>query len=110
MNNDSLELFISNLQAKVNSLQNQHIAFVSYCSDLINSHIKEISEKLSNETLTRKTPRIIIKQLESLENNYRIATTGIGFSISITNIQEALEVSRVKILKACPINRICLLA
>ena len=100
MNNDSLELFISNLQAKVNSLQNQHIAFVSYCSDLINSHIKEISEKLSNETLTRKTPRIIIKQLESLENNYRIATTGIGFSISITNIQEALEVSRVKILKA----------
>ena len=96
--NESMEDFITNLQSKVSSLQNQYISFVSYCSDLILSHVKNMRTDLIPERFTRETPKKLLSRLESFDKSYKSATKGFGFNISIKSVQVGLTLSQQNIL------------
>ena len=95
-----MEDFIVNLQSKVSSLQNQYINFVSYCSDLVLTHLESMRSDLIPERFTRETPNKLLFRLEALEQNYKSATKGFGFNISIKSVQSALTLSQQSILSA----------
>lgn len=99
MLNESMEDFVNSLQGKVSSLRNQYITFVSYCSDLIKSHAKNVSAELIQSKITHETPAKILKCLEFLENSYKTATKELGFTVSQKNSQEALNFAQKQISK-----------
>jgi chromosome segregation ATPase len=98
ISSESVGDIISNLQSRVITLQNQYINFVSYCTDLIKYHKKNLYYELNSDTNLNNLPQAVCKHLESLEEGYRVATTNLDFSVITNNAHEALNKAQIKVV------------
>ncbi|OMJ90820.1 hypothetical protein SteCoe_6687 [Stentor coeruleus] len=96
--NENIEDIIQNMQSRIASLQNQHITFVSYCSNLIQSHCKNLQKEINSISLSRVSQQTLNKHIESLIFNYQAMTTSMGFSASTKGIQDALDQAQRRIV------------
>lgn len=96
--NENVEDIIQSMQSRIASLQNQHITFVSYCTNLIHSHCKNLQKEMNFIALPRVTQQALNKHIESFSSNYQAMTSSMGFSVSTKGIQEALDQAQRRIV------------
>ncbi|OMJ88469.1 hypothetical protein SteCoe_9598 [Stentor coeruleus] len=96
--NENVEDIIQSMQSRIASLQNQHITFVSYCSNLIHSHCKNLQKEMNFIALPKITQQALNKHIENLNSNYQTMTSSLGFSVSTRSIQEALDQAQRRII------------
>lgn len=94
---ENFDELILPLRQKIDNLQSQYIGFVTFCTNLINTHISNVHKELSSLNI-KSIQSGVINTLESLEMEYENATNNFGFSVSSKNVQEALDRSQKQII------------
>jgi hypothetical protein len=101
---DNFEELIQSLHQRINTLQSQYIGFVTFCTNLLNTHTSSIQKDLSNLSI-KSIQTGVLKSLDSLKNSFEKATNDLGFSISSKNVQIALDSAQKQITSLCRLNQ-----
>ena len=94
---ENFDELIHSLRQRIDTLQSQYVGFVTFCTNLVNTHISAVHKELNNLTM-KSIQSGVIKTLEYLEMSYENATNDFGFSVSSKNVQEALDKSQKQII------------